>query len=144
MKILFITHYSALYGANLSMLGLISDLKTRYDCEITVLVPSVGELTDSLSKSGIRYIVTSYYQWELPTIKKITQQVKCIIKKLLNIVLFYKAYKQIPCDFDLIHSNSSVIHIGDYLSKKLRIPHIWHLREYGKEDYNLEYTQIGL
>lgn len=139
MKILFVSHYSALYGANLSMLGLIEDLRKRYGCEITVLVPFFGDLTGKLEELGIKYIVTPFYQWEQPNKKTIISKLKNTIKKLLNQFYFYNAYKLLSKDFDIVHSNSSVIHIGDYLSDKLNIPHIWHLREYGKADYGLDY-----
>ena len=39
--------------------------------------------------------------------------------------------------FDIIHSNCSVIDLGGYLSCKLKIKHVWHLREFGDLDYNL-------
>lgn len=139
MKILFVTHYSTLYGANLSMCGLIEDLRNRYGCEITVLIPFSGELTERLMDLGIQYIVSSFYQWEQLKINKLMPRIKNQIKKILNHYLFYKAYKKLSKDFDIVHSNSSVIHIGDYIANKFKVPHIWHLREYGSVDYNLEY-----
>lgn len=41
-------------------------------------------------------------------------------------------------EIDIIHSNSSVIDFGALLSKNTGIPHVWHLREYGEEDFNLK------
>ena len=40
---------------------------------------------------------------------------------------------------DIIHTNSSVIDIGSKIAELLRIPHVWHIREYGRYDYNLQY-----
>jgi glycosyltransferase involved in cell wall biosynthesis len=40
--------------------------------------------------------------------------------------------------FDIVHSNTSVIDTGAYLSYFKKIPHIWHLREFGKKDFSLE------
>lgn len=139
MKILFVTHYSALYGANLSMLGLIEDLRKRYNCEITVMIPISGELTEKLAELGIKYIVTPFFQWEQPNINNLANKIKNTVKKLINHLFFYNACKVVPKDFDIVHSNSSVIHIGDFLAKKLNVPHVWHLREYGKADYGLDY-----
>lgn len=50
MKILYITHYSKLYGANKSMLYLIKDMIKRYNVTPIVLCPNEGELTEELKK----------------------------------------------------------------------------------------------
>ena len=42
-----------------------------------------------------------------------------------------------PMHFDLVHSNTSVMDFGGYISRKLGIKHIWHLRDFGDLDYNL-------
>ncbi|MCC8013765.1 MAG: glycosyltransferase family 4 protein [Eubacterium sp.] len=38
--------------------------------------------------------------------------------------------------FDIIHTNTVTVNIGAKLAKKHGINHIWHLREFGKEDMN--------
>jgi len=40
---------------------------------------------------------------------------------------------------DLIYSNSSVFPIGRMLAKNSRIPHVWHIREFGDLDFSLKY-----
>jgi glycosyltransferase involved in cell wall biosynthesis len=40
---------------------------------------------------------------------------------------------------DIIYSNSSVIPLGAFLSKLYKIPHVWHIREFGEADYNLRH-----
>lgn len=37
---------------------------------------------------------------------------------------------------DIIHTNSGVIEEGFRVSKKLGLPHVWHLREYQEKDFN--------
>ena len=39
---------------------------------------------------------------------------------------------------DLIHTNVGVIQEGYFVAKFLRIPHVWHLREYQDKDFNLQ------
>jgi len=41
---------------------------------------------------------------------------------------------------DIIYTNTSVINIGALIAKKLKKPHIWHIREFGELDHNLEFT----
>lgn len=40
---------------------------------------------------------------------------------------------------DIIHTNVGVINVGFRVAKKLRIPHIYHIREYADKDFNLHY-----
>jgi len=65
---------------------------------------------------------------------------KAVLRFLLNLaslpILLVYATKFKP---SIIYSNSSITPIGIYLSILLRKPHIWHIRELGKLDYNLEY-----
>lgn len=49
-------------------------------------------------------------------------------KQILDIALKF--------DADLIHTNTGVLHLGFKVAKKLRIPHIWHIREYQDKDFN--------
>ena len=39
---------------------------------------------------------------------------------------------------DIIHTNTGVIHEGLKVAKRLKIPHVWHLREYQDKDFNWE------
>ena len=51
-KIAFFTHYSELYGANLSLLNLIEGL-IRFGIEAHVIGPEPGDLFDTLARRGI-------------------------------------------------------------------------------------------
>ena len=56
------------------------------------------------------------------------------ILNLFNLPEAYRIRKKVQSlNIDIIHSNSSVINFGAYLSKALGIPHVWHFREYGEE-----------
>lgn len=137
LKVLYVTAYSELYGANKSMIDMITVLKEKYNVFPYVLVNSEGELTKELHKRDICYIVAGYYictidagakrvnfrRWRKRVFRCLSYG--SIIKKIRNLKI------------DIIHSNSSVVDIGYYASRKLKCPHIWHVREYGKEDYNL-------
>ena len=137
MDVLFITHYTELLGANRSMLQLILELRER-GVNPTVLMPfsknieSEG-LKEVLNHNSIKYIEAPIRQIKHPYFSKII--LNYLYSQLLNlqIVKQLKDYK-----FDIIHSNSSVINIGSCLSKKLKIKHVWHLREFGDLDYNMK------
>lgn len=62
MRILFITHYPGLLGANRSLLDLIEGLAS-YQVEAVVLCPAKGRLTEVLAQKGIPFIIISYTYW---------------------------------------------------------------------------------
>lgn len=139
MKILFISYYTGMYGANTSLLLLMKDLKRRYNVTPIVLMPTKGEFTEKLQEENIDVIISKYYRWMCEPANRFSN-IKIIIKKLFNILLYKKVYRVLKDEnIDLIHSNSSISDVGDYLASKLGVSHLWHIREYGKEDYNIEY-----
>ena len=129
MHILFITHYAGFYGANKSMLTLISLLRERYNVETTVLLPHAGVMCEMLEKNKIPYVVSHYYWW--------VNDNHGLFQKLLNKrkqLLNYWRIKRIlrglgDTHFDLIYSNSVTIDIGLFIAERLQIPHVWHFRE---------------
>jgi len=138
IRVLVITHYSSLYGANLSMLNLLSELIGKYNIEPYVLIPEFGDIEFELQRLGIGYFKSKFYIWMH---QENSSVIKYIVKTLLNPFLFFRIYYGIrKKKFDLIHSNSSTINIGGYLAKKKNCPHIWHVREFGAEDYGLHFN----
>lgn len=137
-NILYVTHYSDLYGANISMIRLIIEMKTNYHIRPIVVIPQCGDIETELKINNIDYLICKFYPWTNINASKY----KIFIKTILNFILFkliLSCFKRKR--IDLIHTNSSVTQLGGYLSKKLRVPHIWHVREFGKEDYNLSYDR---
>lgn len=140
MKVLFVTHYADLYGANLSLLGLMISLKKNYSIEPIVLINRKGEFIKELERNNIKYIRTFYF---IDQIEENQPHKRChvLYRKLFMPFLYFYAFFKIRKEkiiFDLIHTNSSVVSIGEYLARKFSVPHIWHLREFGREDYSLE------
>lgn len=140
MKILFITHYGAMYGANRSMLKLIDLLKSTHNVEVLVLCTSGGEIYAEAKKHNINVIRVRYYPWMVE--KQNSNRIKEHIKMMLNHYVLLHHIINLARDFspDIIHTNSSVTDLGRNLSKVLCIPDVWHLREFGWEDYRLTYN----
>lgn len=149
MKILFITHYSLLYGANRSMLLLLDGL-SKHDVQPMVVISEEGDLSAELEKRGIPFIILKFYWWcGEETIRpknflkrKIFEQKKWLAKRSYknhNIAQLAKLKKRLA-DFipDYVYSNSSVFNFGNLFAQKYHIPHIWHLRE-TQEQYNLHW-----
>ena len=136
MRVLFVAHNAALYGASRSLINLIEGLHI-YNIKPLVLCPEEGELTDYFKINGISYIIKKFDNWiyikQLGFLK--------LPIKIIRTILFGRSV--LPSlrkfDPDIIYSNSSVVFVGAILSWILKKPHLWHIREYGKLDYNIKF-----
>ena len=140
MRILFITHYDNMYGANRALCKLIRLLKTQYGHEPMLVIPSEGEMTDSLSDIQIPYMVSGVTQWQA----EYTTPLRFFVKKTLRkkkireeVAAIYEKFKDEK--IDLIHSNSSVIGHGAMLAEMFGCTHVWHIREFSKEHFSMRY-----
>ena len=114
-KILFISHYPTLYGANLSLLNLIQGLKNEANIEIIVITTHTGDFSSAMINLGVKfYIVLMDFDMvkTIPSgiINKILFQKNHFIKqlsslrKIINIVKTEKITS--------IYTNSSVNYFG--------------------------------
>lgn len=141
IRVLFVTNYKQLYGANHSLLQMILELREK-GVVPTVLLPPEDTLPDNdleveLDCHGIPYVETPV------RLDKHRDWKKVVANYFLAIICREKAYAAVrDLGFDLIHSNSSTMSVGAYIARKLKKPHIWHLREFGDLDYGLK-TPFG-
>lgn len=141
MNILFIGHERELNGASRSLLGMVSELNK--DNSIHVLTSyKNGEFLEEIKKLNVEVIYSKYFRW---MISKPNNNIKWILKKnlfkILNLVNILSALRiGVYCkknEIDIIHTNSSVINIGAITSRITKIPHVFHIREFGEEDFNM-------
>ncbi len=141
IKGLFVTHYRELYGANKSLLQLMLELREK-GIRPTVLLPNraantTNDIVEELSRHGIPFIETSI------RIDKHRDWKKVVANYILASLEWRKAYEAVKrLNFDFVHSNSSVMSTGSYIAHKTGKPHIWHLREFGCDDYGVR-TPFG-
>jgi len=135
IKMLTVTHTSSLYGANKSLLNLIDGLMKK-NVEIVVLCMKKGPLIQELTKRNIEYHIYPYI-WDFykENERENTKVPKRCIKNWLEAIKNLSSFRKI--NPDIIHSNSSVINFGAYLSYLMGKPHIWHIREFGYDDFEL-------
>ena len=62
MRIAFITHYTELYGANMSLLNLIEGLG-HYGVRAHVICPDDGDLIGALAKRGVPVAILPFEWW---------------------------------------------------------------------------------
>lgn len=140
MNVLYIAYQSRMYGANRSLLNLILDMRSRHGVIPYVLVAEDGDFVSECNKENIPCEVAFFYRWNNPG-GTFQSMLKSRVKNIFNIYLYKKALEKTKdWKIDLVHSNSSETDIGCYIAQKYNIPHVWHIREYGMEDYNLVYS----
>lgn len=138
IKIVFFTHYTELYGANKSLINLIEGLISIYNVEVLLIAPTSGKIIELALQKGINCDQIAFHNEVYFGKSKWSTFCKGIFKFLCNWFIVIKYASKLR-DYDIIHSNSSATLIGAYFSYKLRKPHVWHIREFGWEDYKMKY-----
>ncbi|WP_027003193.1 glycosyltransferase family 4 protein [Hugenholtzia roseola] len=150
MKILFLTHYALLYGANRSLLSLVENFAAR-GVQVWVWIGEKGDLGEYLQARKI-----PFWEKDFPISMHYAPENEAFWKKKARFVfnkfkILEKKHKQKKAiswaletikkekiEFDFIYSNSTVFEVGTILAQKLRLPHVQHLREFGYDDYFLK------
>lgn len=139
MKILYVSHYDELLGANRSLLQLIIEVRKR-GVQPMVLFSSRrnnSPFQKALDENSIPYTHADFRMFKHPSMAKVVPSF--LWSRICNkTVSRYFQHEKI----DLVHSNSSTIDIGKIIAKKIEAKHIWHLREFGDLDYDLK-TPFG-
>lgn len=142
MNILLITHEKNINGASKALLAMV-DIITNEKHKVFVLTPFFdGDMVQELKKRRIETINFGFHRWivdlgENKIKRKSKRIINCIkiVYDYLNLTKLISILKKY--DLDIVHTNTSVICIGAWISKKMNIPHVWHLREFGFEDFNM-------
>ncbi|MTH17534.1 glycosyltransferase family 4 protein [Flavobacterium sp. LC2016-01] len=138
MRIVFYSHMGQLgNGANESFLGIVSGLSQKHEC--FVITPYKGTLNEELDNLKINNTIIPF-KWSsqskndykkvsfIDSLKTVNKwfSVRRFNEKVINQhLIFLKEFNP-----DIIYSNTSVINIGVALAEKLKVKHIWHIREF--------------
>ena len=144
MKILFVTHYVELYGANRSLLNLLKGL-SRYKVNFQVLSPRDGPIADKVKELGGSVIFSDIGHWAMAEDRYNEYSLNGKLYLLRKQLRFLSGTEfllrpEIRCfSPDVVYTNSSVCTTGYVISKKLQVPHVWHIREFVYEDYRMRF-----
>lgn len=132
IKVAYILHDTDQYGgAYKSFLPMLHALIDK-GIEPLVVVPNNRGVAKDLKEKGIPTLVLSYRLNTYPYEESIKDYLLWIPRLIARRYVNAKATRQLVKkirDFDLIHSNSSVVDIGSRAAKQIGIPHIYHFRE---------------
>lgn len=137
-RVLFITHYPGVGGANLSMVYLINILKRNYRIEPMVFIPKNGPVSDLLDKFGIPYEVHRYASWRIAD-RGVFNILMSVAMVMLNVFQAIRFRQRVARNFDLLYCNSSKVVFGSFLKYLCKKPLVWHLREFGTIDYPMTF-----
>lgn len=141
MNLLYFTHEREYGGSSRALVSLLKELKKNGKHNIYVVVPfKDAKIIKELKNLNINVIQCFYSWWQFPINVSKTKKALFKIAYLGNYFsekILIRKIKKI--NIDIIHSNSSVIDIGAKIANKLKIPHVWHFREF--KDNNLEFIK---
>ena len=144
MRIIYILSSTTPYGgASKSFLNLL-EIMIQKGIIPLVIVPDNKGLCAQLDKLGVAYRTLFYRFCVYPPTRTFKDWALFLPRLIGRIYANIRGTSQL-CSLikvfqpDLIHSNVSVIDIGYKAAKRMHIPHIWHIREYGDKDFNLHF-----
>ena len=127
-------------GSDQALITLIKELKSKIRPYVTLGKLASQSTIDKLRSENIPYSILNYDFFWYPSKKNlwnyITRPIYAFKLKNKNkffakqIIELSKQYK-----IDIIHTNSSAYQFGAAAAQSLKIPHIWHLREYQSLDF---------
>ena len=138
MRILFISNYSLLYGANRSLLSIIEKCKNSGD-DVCLFIPGKGNYAEELEKKGIKYEVIPYFSqlfYYRKSIPYLAVPFLDVWTFMLLPLIIFKAKKYKP---DLIYSNTAAENMGIMVAKTIGVKHITHVREFMDLDHRLHF-----
>lgn len=134
MKVITLQYMFQNDGSSNALLKLYKYLISKgVDC--LVIYSRNSQEIRTLKKVGVKAIKVPYLKSSDRGYRGIIKYVYLIVFLVINtiallcmliIALIYKP--------NIIHTNVSPIHLGYYLAKILKIPHVWHLREFRRID----------
>lgn len=124
MNILYIHCTADLYGASRMMLRTIAQ-QVKEGHSACVILPYDGPLVGALVGAGARVEIIPVD----PALRK--SNLKHPVQLISDGIKGFRAYRKLALEFaaDLISSNTSITFIGGLVARKLKIPHICHVRE---------------
>lgn len=127
-------------GAEKSLVSLQRYLRMKKGLNTLTIIPRHGPIEELLKESKIDYMI---YRFEGNVnynrgIKPLRGVAKCII----NIFQAYRLSQILKgqnMEIIGVHSNTITSEFGCFLADDLHVPHIWHIREFGKLDFGFDF-----
>lgn len=139
LNVLYISHESdQVLGSSKSLYNMLNSLKDKVFP--TVLFPKKGPAHDFFKSKGVKCVIIPYplnftekygMNYYFAFVPRLIRDQILSTQSLNYAAKLFKDHK-----IDLIHSNSSTVDWGYKLSRRMNVPHVWHLREFQNLDFN--------
>lgn len=138
MRVLIVSHSGKTSGgAEQSLMALVRCVaQERADVRLTMLFPSDGQsaLRAFAERLGVETLCAPYHRLCFAkTNAKPLRYGKLALLHLSDRWRSGRLAKRLRGRFDMVYSNTSVVFFGAFLARRLRLPHVWHIREFGRE-----------
>ncbi|HRC31993.1 MAG TPA: glycosyltransferase family 4 protein [Bacteroidia bacterium] len=143
MNILVFAHDAFLYGASQSLLTALKGIRKKADRNILVLLPFGGVYEKELIDAEINYKIIPFprcvdFNYATASrLKRIQNQYSYYLNRISILKELIKTAKDFEAD--VIYTNTSVVSIGYTIAKKINVPHVWHIREFGDLGFGFKY-----
>lgn len=144
MNILYVLNDTYLLGgATKSFLTLIESVLRKGHNPI-VVTPDGKGVAATLRQMGVKVIVVPYRNNTYPDCRNFSESILFLPRLAGRRWLIHKAvqkvYEQVKTqNIALVHTNVSVVDVGEQVARMLDVPHIFHIREYADLDFNFHY-----
>mgnify|MGYP000373785354 CR=1 FL=1 len=142
MNVVYILNTTCLFGGSVrSFLSLLDGLMKRGVNPIVVL-PDCEGVYRLLESRGIEVVSVCFRPNTYPHNRSTLKDILLFFPKLLaRRVVNHRAVSSLCTllyrrKIDMVHTNVSVVDIGVRLARKLGVPHLYHVREYGFLDFH--------
>ena len=147
-SILIVCHDYYMSGANMALFDWIRNIKSK-KYNLIILLPRYNkEVKELFEKNGCEVIIGNF----VIALKKLSKgTMKSNIKEIIKLILSYTLNKIQKYRLKvalknknvvLIHSNSFAVTLGCELAMHMNIPHVWHIREFMKEDHQIQHYNM--
>ena len=138
MRVLIVSHSGKTSGgAEQSLMALVRCVaRERADVRLTMLFPGDGQsaLRAFAERLGVETLCAPYHRLCFAkTNVKPLRYGKLALLHLSDRWRSGRLAKRLRGRFDMVYSNTSVVFFGAFLARRLRLPHVWHIREFGRE-----------
>lgn len=143
-RILYISPNIRKEGAVHSLIALSNYVKRKNEYEVLVVIPEHGPIEELLLQYEIPYVI--WYFVGSVNYGRGTKLLRGIAKFSINLFQSYglrRHLKKNGLPISLVHSNTITSDFGYFVSQRIDVPHIWHVREFGKYDFNYDY-ELGI
>ena len=139
MKVLFLLHVSDRYGAGRSIVALIRGLVAS-GIKCHCYLPESGPITQDLEAIGVGYTILRLPRWVYDRYSPFLNLARLFasLASTLHIALTTIRWRA-----DLLFTTSSVIPAGALAAFICRKPHIWQIREFVEDDFQMRFDFGG-